>query len=1225
MRREGFPGLPLEIGFAKARVRLVAFGIRGAITLMGYFAIASLGNSAFAQITPDSTLPGEPSVLTPSVIINDLLSDRIDGGAIRGANLFHSFLQFNIGNGEQVYFANPPGIENILGRVTGTEPSNILGTLGVTGGDANLFLINPNGIIFGSNARLDLGGSFVATTANAIEFPDGSIFSASAGNIPSATLTVNPSAFLFNQLADQQTSSIEVRNGAVLSVGSLGNPESLLLVGGNVQVDGGTLEGIEGSQVEIAGFTGSGSVGLSMDDNNKLTLILPANGVIGADVVLTNGALVNVGSESGNAGSILLVGETLSLTGGTQLSTSTFGVGDAGIVFLQADHVSIDNSTIFSTMESTATGNPGGILMQADSISLTSGATLTATTRGVANAGLVFLNASGPVSIANGSTILSMAEAEASGNSGGILIQAAALSLTDSTLNTNNLGSGIAGDIVIDTRDQVSLVNSEIVSSSNNDETSDFGFIELAATEGSVLLNQSTLNTTNSGSGLAGDIIISARDQLSIFNQSNIFSEGNFGRILIGQSDAYDDSFSPDIVNIDSSILSTANPGSAGVAGDISIDAINNVLITSSSIVSETLGIPNAGNISVQSEGSVSLTNGTIVSTSTFGQGNAGLVTVGANAEVLIDNHSGILSDVGLTGTGNAGGIGIEAGSLSLTNGATLTSQTYGVGNAGVIALQIDGDVSLSSGASLTTQTFGIGNSGIVLVQAGGNVSLTGSNTGIFSTVEEGAIGSTIGIDIEARSLSMNGGANLQALTRGEGNAGIILVNASDFVSLSGVSPDGFSTGLFTSTEDRATGIGGFIGVNTGSLRLSDGAVLSARTRNAFTGGDIVVNVNTLDATNGGQILTTAFSTGPAGNITVIAANSITLSGRDPTFTDRFNQTVANFGPVLAPQVFDNVAPGSSGLFANTSADSNAEGGDINVSTRDLFVRNEAQVTVNNQGSGSAGNLQIKASRDIQLRNQGSITAETRSGEGGNITLDVGGFLLLLRNSEISTTAGTANAGGDGGDITINTQSDIIAAPANNNDIKANAFTGTGGNIQITAAALRAIARRPLNLKTNDINASSTLGIDGLVTTSSTLNLDPTQSLTNLPQTPVDASRLLAQNCPAPGRSSSREENKFTITGRGGLPPNPNDTLQSESVVTPWVTLDPPVENRMGNATSTNLNSSALASSVPKTPTYAEAQGWIIGEKGEIILTAQASTVTPHHPSLTPATFCNGS
>jgi large exoprotein involved in heme utilization and adhesion len=108
-------------------------------------------------------------------------------------------------------------------------------TLGVTGGNAHLFLINPNGIIFGSNARLDLGGSFVATTANALEFPDGSIFSASAGNIPSPTLTVNPSAFLFNQLANQQTSSIEVRNGAVLSVGSIGNPESLLLVGGNVQ------------------------------------------------------------------------------------------------------------------------------------------------------------------------------------------------------------------------------------------------------------------------------------------------------------------------------------------------------------------------------------------------------------------------------------------------------------------------------------------------------------------------------------------------------------------------------------------------------------------------------------------------------------------------------------------------------------------------------------------------------------------------------------------------------------------------------------------------------------------------------------------------------------------------------------------------------------------------------------------------------------------------------
>ncbi|HAA28965.1 MAG TPA: filamentous hemagglutinin, partial [Cyanobacteria bacterium UBA8553] len=132
---------------------------------------------ASAQLTPDSTLGGESSIITPGVIINRQPADRIDGGASRGANLFHSFREFNIGAGREVYFANPAGIENILTRVTGSTRSEILGTLGVSG-NANLFLINPNGIVFGSNARLDMRGSFLASTASSFKFADGIEFSA---------------------------------------------------------------------------------------------------------------------------------------------------------------------------------------------------------------------------------------------------------------------------------------------------------------------------------------------------------------------------------------------------------------------------------------------------------------------------------------------------------------------------------------------------------------------------------------------------------------------------------------------------------------------------------------------------------------------------------------------------------------------------------------------------------------------------------------------------------------------------------------------------------------------------------------------------------------------------------------------------------------------------------------------------------------------------------------
>ncbi|HEY9600827.1 MAG TPA: filamentous hemagglutinin N-terminal domain-containing protein, partial [Allocoleopsis sp.] len=130
-------------------VKAIAFCIGGAFTFGE--------NSTLAQtIVPDTTLGIERSVVTSGVDLGGVLGERIEGGAVRGTNLFHSFSQFNVGELQRAYFANPSGIINILSRVTGNNPSNILGTLGVTGGNANLFLINPNGIIFGPNAKLDI-------------------------------------------------------------------------------------------------------------------------------------------------------------------------------------------------------------------------------------------------------------------------------------------------------------------------------------------------------------------------------------------------------------------------------------------------------------------------------------------------------------------------------------------------------------------------------------------------------------------------------------------------------------------------------------------------------------------------------------------------------------------------------------------------------------------------------------------------------------------------------------------------------------------------------------------------------------------------------------------------------------------------------------------------------------------------------------------------------------
>ncbi|MGK7945617.1 MAG: filamentous hemagglutinin N-terminal domain-containing protein [Microcystaceae cyanobacterium] len=141
-----------------------------------------------AQIIPDNTLGAEASIVNQ---INDKLQ-QIDGGAVRGGNLFHSFQEFSIQEGNSAYFTNPTGIFNILTRVTGDNPSQIFGTLGVDGG-ANLYLINPNGIIFGANAQLDISGSFYASTSPSLILPDGSLFSATNPQAP-PLLTVTATA-----------------------------------------------------------------------------------------------------------------------------------------------------------------------------------------------------------------------------------------------------------------------------------------------------------------------------------------------------------------------------------------------------------------------------------------------------------------------------------------------------------------------------------------------------------------------------------------------------------------------------------------------------------------------------------------------------------------------------------------------------------------------------------------------------------------------------------------------------------------------------------------------------------------------------------------------------------------------------------------------------------------------------------------------------------------------
>ncbi|MBW4456277.1 MAG: filamentous hemagglutinin N-terminal domain-containing protein [Nostoc indistinguendum CM1-VF10] len=206
--------------------------IGGCVALAAVLSIG-VSENVLAQIVPDKTLGVEGSVVKPNVNIQGIPSDLIDGGATRGANLFHSFRDFNVWEGRGAYFANPTGVENILTRVTGGNTSNILGRLGVLGG-ANLFLLNPNGIVFGPNASLDIRGSFVATTADRIKLGDRGYFSAVEPQT-SSLLSVSPGALFFSQVANQPT--------AIINQGNLSTGKHLTLSASNLDLQGQLVSG----------------------------------------------------------------------------------------------------------------------------------------------------------------------------------------------------------------------------------------------------------------------------------------------------------------------------------------------------------------------------------------------------------------------------------------------------------------------------------------------------------------------------------------------------------------------------------------------------------------------------------------------------------------------------------------------------------------------------------------------------------------------------------------------------------------------------------------------------------------------------------------------------------------------------------------------------------------------------------------------------------------------
>ncbi|MDZ8080247.1 MAG: filamentous hemagglutinin N-terminal domain-containing protein [Nostoc sp. DcaGUA01] len=668
----------------------------------------------------------------------------------------------------------------------------------------------------------------------------------------------------------------------------------------------------------------------------------------------------------------------------------------------------------------------------------------------------------------------------------------------------------------------------------------------------------------------------------------------------------------------------------------------------------------------------------------------AGDITLNATGAVTVTEGSRILNRVLSGGQGNSGNINIKAGSLSLINGSKIQALTFGKGNAGNVIIdvpngavtvvsnlvsnlvdlsnddklsRIDSSVQKSSlpaeqeegnggnveitarelyiknGGFVNTGTLGQGDAGKILINVSDFVSLESAvGSGIFSNVSPGGVGNGGDIKITTRSLSLTGGSQIASSVLnqttqnlgGRGNGGNITINAFDSVTISGTNPEtGLSSGLLAATETGAEGRAGNITINTAAFYIANGGAVNTQTFNQSNAGNITINATTFEAINGGQIIATASSSGNAGNIILKVTDRITLFGSDRTFAQRlaeFPDQVPNEGA-------------ASGLFASTRPDSTGFGGNIAIETGQFILQNQAQVSVSSQGKGDAGNIDVNA-QIVSLDNQAKITSETESGKGGNITLQLQDLLLMRRNSQISTNAGKTGLGGDGGDIKINVPNGfIVAAPLENNDITANAFSGSGGNISITTKNIFGFVRRsgediqrldpdnldPNNVPTSDITSFSQQkpSLNGIVQINSP-DVDPSKGLAELPVNAVNASQQIAAECNASGKPS---RSSFTVMGRGGVPSDPVQPLTSDRVLVDWIALQPEAKNSVNAIQNTVIISKQRntehtlqkVNSVNQPAQIVEAQGWVVDANGNVVLVAQIPTATTHNSALTSA------
>jgi filamentous hemagglutinin family protein len=1026
------------------RIRGGQFIMDGAFIFANTFAEANGSATAVSVNTTDDISLGNASAISAAASSTGRVGDvemagknvRLEGGSFintfsaesteQGGNISINAESFNLASGSSIF--------------SGSFGEAVAGNISIIATDSlNVFGFDP---IFGSVSTIE-SAAFAGGNSGTVNVQSARMTIAELGKIGTTSFDTGQAGNL-----SIQTGVLEVLDGGNLA-SSGGNGSGNITISANEVTVKGFASSVERSHINNSGGGEGGTGNISIHTDRLLLtddarIDMEGTGQLGTvtlsateSLTISNGGKLRMENEAGSAGLIDLFSPQITLDQGI-IQTFTVGPGDAGAVTIGATDVHIVGAQINSGTCPVSCGAIGG---------LGGNVSIVAENSAQFSGQFAGRNVGGDIEPAGSAGIFTVT-GNSGGNAGNITVMAPQIQITDGAmLSATSTGSGAAGNLTIQGNSPAQSVLIDGTGSgifTDTQGTGAGGNISIDASQ-FALSNRATLSAQTAGSGNAGDITVMA----SSFSMSE--------RALISAG---------------------TGMGTTGDGGNISVQADEVLLTDNVGIATNTLGSGEAGAIALTAQDRISLTDSR-VNSSTFAfpgkleGGHGGQITLHAPT---IDISNGQIVSLS-SSSGNAGNVLLETVHLTL-DASELTASTFRSGNSGDITIRgltdtgsSAGQVSFMGASQVLSETANTGNGGTIAIQT---AQLMMQDNSLISTSSqgEGTVGNAGNVSLKAgQSLGVTSGSLIQSgsIALSEGNAGNVTV--------------------------------------TGPAITLDAGAISTTTEFAGSAGTVMIKTNSLTVQNGGQI---ASSSVIVEDIPAGSAGNITIQGQG----------------LARPAQSVLIDGAGSGIFTDTQG--TGAGGNIALDANSVTLQNSAHVSSSSTGTGKAGDIAINAGNQFTMTNS-SITTEADGASGGAIKITTNpGATVQLTKSMIS--ASVLDGIGGGGSLSIDPLFFIML----DSQLLARAVQGPGGNISITTNFFLLDAN-------SVISASSQFGVNGTITIQSP-NAPVSGQIQPLNKTPLLATSLLDQRCAA---LAGGQFSSFTVAGRDSLPTEPGGWLAS--------------------------------------------------------------------------------